>query len=218
MNFLKIFVILNETARKNGKIKGVDMSKLCDQVNKVLKKMKKGDDSALEKLHNLTYNHLFGFTKPLLKNPIEIDEAVQVTYERAWQYIQSFDEEKDGYNWLCEIAKNICKSFNKKYQREQSLTDRELLLADPKSFYEADEWLENTEVRDAINQLEDVIDRNIVYYRYWKNFSLAQVSEKLKIPKTTVHDREKRARNFLLKKIKRKNFLKFPNETRKREI
>lgn len=81
------------------------MSKFAKEVNRYLIKIKCGDRSqeALKKLYDVTSNHLQIVAKVYLRNKSYADDVVIETFQKAFLYIDSFDETQDGYNWLCNF-------------------------------------------------------------------------------------------------------------------
>ena len=72
------------------------MSKHGEYVNKLLKKIKKGDHKAFKELYNCTYNHLRVVACRYLRNLGVIEDVMQELYMRVYKYVQNADLEKAG--------------------------------------------------------------------------------------------------------------------------
>ena len=92
------------------------MSKHGDYVNSLLKKIKKGNIDAFEKLYECTYNHLQLIVRKYLKNADLLEDVMQELYMRVFKYVKNADLEQDGYNWMCKIAENCAYEFNKRFE------------------------------------------------------------------------------------------------------
>ncbi len=164
------------------------MSKYAKEVNLCLLNIRKGDESAMTTLFDLTANHLKAMVKGYLVNKIYLDDVVLETYERVLSYINSFNPELDGYNWMCGIAKNLAYSYNGK---ETPTYDIDLLKDDK----EYKDWLDNLETKIdlslVIKELDD-IDKNILFLRIYMQESLKEIALKLGVSKVAVHKRLKR--------------------------
>lgn len=164
------------------------MSKYAKEVNRCLLSIRAGDKSAMETLFDITANHLKVVIKYYLIDKSYLDDVLLQTYERAFSYINSFNSEFDGYNWLCGIAKNLAYAYNKK---EITTCDIDSLNLEDVS----DDWVNNIETQidlsRAIKDLDD-IDKEIVFLRFYMHDSLSKIAQKLGVSKVAIHKRLKR--------------------------
>lgn len=82
------------------------MSLLKKEVNQYLLSLKQGDMNAFEKLYNATAHHLIIIARNNLSNKSYVEEVLDDVYLKVMHYINSFDQGKDGYNWMCKITEN----------------------------------------------------------------------------------------------------------------
>ncbi len=172
------------------------MSKYAKEVNLCLLNIRKGDESAMTTLFDLTANHLKAMVKGYLVNKIYLDDVVLETYERVLSYINSFNPELDGYNWMCGIAKNLAYFYNGK----ETLTyDMDLLKVDK----EHNDWIDKLETKIDLSQVIKYLDdkdKYILYLRVYRQESLNEIALKLGISKTAVHKRLKRIYKIIREK------------------
>lgn len=90
------------------------MSYLGAKVKKLLTQIKKGKRDAFKELFDLTYVPLCSVAKTYLKDKSLIEDVVSEAFIRVYKYINSYDEAKDGYNWLCAIVQNKAMDLNAK--------------------------------------------------------------------------------------------------------
>lgn len=173
------------------------MSRYVKEVNKCLVSIRQGDRSAVLKLHDMTVYHLKGFIWGYLSNKACLDDVILETYQRVTTYINSFDEERDGYNWLCGIAKNVAYTHNKKENRAHETVSTEVEPV-------AQDWCEALETQlslaSAMKDLNDV-DRRILYLRFYNQSTLDEIAKEFGVSKTAIFYRLQR----ILKTI-RKNY------------
>ncbi len=177
------------------------MSHFSKDVNRCLTKIKKGDSSEFKELFDLTYNHLTVVAKLYLINKSYCDDVVMEAYERVLKYIDSFDSDKDGYNWLCKIAQTVAYGFNKKETYNSAyLQDVNEIKAQDITFA----LDEKSDLSKAIACLDDE-SRTIIIGYYYLGETYDMIGAKLNITKSAVSKKMK----LILKKLK--NFLENGN-------
>ena len=77
------------------------MSRYAKEVNACLSEIQKGNRAQFAVLFDLTANHLRVIAKKYLFNKSDCDDVVSDAYLKVYQYINTFDNNQDGYNWLC---------------------------------------------------------------------------------------------------------------------
>lgn len=170
------------------------MSKLGVKVNNLISEIKNGNSSSFKELYDTTYNHLKIVAYNYLFDSSDIEDVLNETYLKISLYINSADEKKDGYNWMCKIVQNIAYNFNNKRQVVVPINKIENRMF----FYEIDDSIiENSQLYKII-QTFDASEQKIVYLRFWEDLSLREIAQKTGIKKSTVNKRIK----SLLKKIR----------------
>lgn len=87
------------------------MSKSANQVNHLLKKFKMGDEQSFKELFDLTYCSLLLIALRYIRDEWLAEDAVSDAYVTVYKKIELFDEQKDGFNWLCKIVENKVKDI-----------------------------------------------------------------------------------------------------------
>lgn len=160
------------------------MSEHAKEVSKLLAKIKNGEHSQFERLVDLTYGHLRIVAKIYLKDKSFFDDVVFEAYERVYTYISSFDESKDGYNWLCKIVQRTAYSYNEK-DKFFDKSEAEPTL---------DEMLNRIDERHDLFVAIDKLDRSskaIILMYFYMDLTLEEIGMKLGITKSAVHKRLK---------------------------
>ncbi len=165
------------------------MSKYAKEVNKYLSRMQNGDLSQIEGLYELTANHLREVVNAYIKNEADCDDVVIETFLRVKQYIHSFNPKQDGYNWMCTIARNLVRMFNKKEVEVQYLGE---LKGDEIA---TDSFIEQTDTKIDLflaTQNLDETNKAIFHKRFYMGETLDEIARELGMTKAAVYKRLKR--------------------------
>lgn len=172
------------------------MSRFAKEVNTCLVKIREGDKSAMTPLYNLTANHLKGMIYIYLKNKLYLDDVLSDTYERVLLYIDSFDADRDGYNWLCEIAKNRAYTYDaiETHRMEADLINGGVVLDDWENLLET-----QIDLSRAMKDISDV-DKKVLFMRHYMQAPLSEIAKELGVSKTAVFLRLQRIYKNIRKK------------------
>lgn len=172
------------------------MSKYTKEINALLKKIQNNDSNALKLLIDATSNHLEKVAYLYLKNKTKVQDVIVDVYERVWRYIDAFDAERDGYNWLCGIVKNTAYTYNRQESERFDRQEVEETVIDERADF--DRLIEEIDLHGALEDLQKE-ECEILMRRFYYGESLREIGRAMGCSKTIVH---KRLRN-ILKKIKK---------------
>ena len=174
------------------------MSILRKDVNKILIKIKKGEEESKNVLFEKTYNHLKIIAYPYVRNKADVEDVLVEAYLRIFQYVSSFDPKKDGYNWMCKIVQNVAWDFGKDVFKEVSLEE-----LDPDSHtIELEEMLATKDEVQRWLQPYSERDRKLMYLRFWENRTIEEIAAALEMKKSNVHKRISKILKEILQKEK----------------
>lgn len=155
---------------------------------------------------------LYSFCFKLARNRSQADDLFQDTWIKALKNIHRCAADKRFINWLFTICINLYRDRFRKYSRwlkivksfpstehmETEMSKVETNEAGPeeKTFKNQQE----TTVRNALATVKDIWRIPLILY-YFREFSLAEISEMLGIPGGTVKSRLAAGRNHLKKII-----------------
>lgn len=174
------------------------MSILRKDVNKILIKIKKGDEESKNVLFEKTYNHLKIIAYPYVRNKADVDDVVTAAYLKIYQYIYSFDPQKDGYNWMCKIVQNVAWDWNKQYSQEVPLED----IPPSSQVIDIEEIIATRDEIKRWLQPYPEHDRKMIYLRVWENRTIEEIAEELGMKKSNVHKRISKILKEILQKEK----------------
>jgi len=178
----------------------------------LVKRAKEGDGKAYDELISLYKDAVHGIIFRMVRNQQEAEDLTQEAFIKAYNSINSFNEEYAFSTWLFKIATNNCIDFFRKRKlRTQSMDqsirykDDEIKQEYPDPERTADKELLASEktmlIRDAIEQLPEKY-RTAIMLRHTEEKSYEEIAQLLELPLGTVKARIFRAREMLKKSLK----------------
>lgn len=180
-------------------------------VNKRIKQVLKGDQSAFSDIVNLYQHKLYQLCYRMLGNRQEAEDIAQEAFVRAYINLQTFDQKRKFSTWLYRIATNLCIDRIRKKKPDYYL-DAEVEGTEGLNMYSqiaADEQLPEDaamqmELQDRIQyEISKLPDkyRAVIVLKYIEELSLQEISEVLDLPLGTVKTRIHRGREALRKQL-----------------
>lgn len=172
------------------------MSKLRRDVNKLLSGIKDGKEKCKQQLFDLTYNHLKIVARSYVIDKNDVEDVLQLTYLKAFKYIKSVDDSKDGYNWLCKILQNEAYSFCKKNPKYYSLEDYSRCTGE----FDITEWVSAKD--EVYRYLKDCseLDCKLIYFKFYEDYSYSDIARIMGMKKSNVHRRVSKVLKEILRK------------------
>lgn len=170
------------------------MSIFANEVNEYLLAIKRGDITQLEPLYDLFRVHVSGVARYYLADKSYCDDVTIEAFQKVILYINSYEEGKDGYNWICRIAQHIAYNYNEKMSKISGAAE----LAIAKKFADTD-FTKHTEERLDLFQAIDILEtesRELIYMHFFMGKSFKEIADKLHLSKAGV---KKRIDKILLK-------------------
>lgn len=142
------------------------------------------------------YTGVERYVKYRLNGGPDAEDLLQDICLTAYLKYDQLEKKESFKSWILSIAKNRCTDYFRKKG-----TNREVPLEaipESKLVYGRRGWVVSTPVEETMELLTDR-DREILGLFYWKQLSLAEISEKLDIPVGTVKSRLNTAREHFRK-------------------
>ena len=161
------------------------MSRLGKDVNKILQGIKDGKKENEKLLFDTTHNHLMIVARRYVHNQDDVEDVLQNVYFRVFNYIDSWDRSKDGYNWMCRIVQNEAYRFNEKNPVHLPLEDyaRQTTQKDI-----TEKILARDELERYLSMYSE-LDQELVRMKFGEDYSYSEIAKKLNLKKSTVHRR-----------------------------
>lgn len=155
------------------------MDKLVAKINKLILRISKGDEDALNELFLLTRRILYFMAQKYLYDKSYADDLLSETYYKIVRYSGSFDKTKNGLNWIFKILHNEAININK------NGASFECELDENKSYIGfIDDLLDKILVHAALEKLSDE-EKYIIYLRYWEGLDFQSISNRINKPLST---------------------------------
>ena len=110
-------------------------------LDEVLKRLAKGDKTALEELYHETKAAIYGFSLTITKNPADSEDVLQETYLKIWTNADRYTAKGTPMSWILMIAKNLSLMKLREKKRHQDL--------------EPEEWDMEFHIPDSAGNTED---------------------------------------------------------------
>lgn len=168
------------------------MSLSKNKTNKLLLRFKNGDSAAFKELFDFLYKRLIVVAGSILLDKSQAEDVVSYTFLQICKNIDSFDEGKDGYNWIYKIAKNKALDINREYQANCEL-DESYAVGDI-----FDSQNNKADLYTALRKLEKT-EQKLIYMRFFEEKTYSEIGEELSISQQMVHKKIQE----ILKKLKK---------------
>jgi len=161
---------------------------------RLMQRFRTGDADAVRTLYDEFGKAVFVVALRALGDRDLAEEAVQLTFLKAWRAADRFDVGRDPGPWLYAIARRVAVDLYRRERRHASVDDDTAEVAVmPKSFENT--W-EAWEVRNAVDRLS-AEERDVVRAAHFAGMSHAQIADRLGVPIGTVKSRSNRAHRRL---------------------
>lgn len=164
-------------------------------INELVKKAKRGNKDAFEKLIIYYQNDLYKIAKTRLRENDDIDDAIQETIISAYQSINKLFNVSKFKAWLITILINKCNYIYKQKEKNKSVS-YDYIEAE-KHISQRLEFESSTDF-DSLMNLLNQDEKTILVLYYYEGYKLKEIARILKIKDSTVRSKILRAK----KKIK----------------
>jgi RNA polymerase sigma factor (sigma-70 family) len=163
----------------------------------LVERARNGDVNAYESLVQQYQQLAYRVAYQVTRDAADAEDAAQEAFVNAYYALGRFRPGAPFKPWLCRIVANEARNRRMAAHRRTALAERAHqaqasgeAAPSPEAAAEADEF--RTILVEALGRLRDE-DRLILSYRLFFDFSEADMSEALKVPKGTVKSRLSRA-------------------------
>ncbi|ALX47498.1 RNA polymerase sigma factor SigW [Lentibacillus cibarius] len=182
-----------------------------DTVNSLVKKAQKGDQLAFSELIDFYQHRVYRICFRLIGNHHDAEDLAQTAFLRAYQNINSHDNNKKFSSWLFRIATNLTLD-RLKMKKPDYYLDAEVFNADGMTMYNripANNQLPEDQVigREMLDIIQKAMFglspeyRLAIIFKYLEELSLKEISDIMQIPIGTVKTRIHRGREILRKQL-----------------
>lgn len=159
------------------------MSICAKEVNKYLSALKRGDQSVFKPLYDSIATRVMGIARYYLVDKSYCEDVMNEAFQNVFLYINTYDESKDGYNWICRITENVAYKYNNRMSPPTD--DLSKAASDFDAHAISDDTVEKLDLFRAIDSL-DAESRELVILHYFLGNSYQDIGDKLHISRVAV--------------------------------
>lgn len=176
-----------------------------------IKSAKKGEQTAYNYLLNLYWNDVFLFLKSkIINDELDAEDITIVAFSKAFDKIETFDENKSFKSWLLTIAKNLWIDELRKHKK--------IMVSLEEEDYKVNSIFDDNPSPEDIIIIEQNLAalkanikrlkpkyQEIIHLRYFQELSYIEIANHLKEPINNVKVKILRAKKLLAEIITRQN-------------
>lgn len=175
--------------------------------NEIVKRILNGEKELYEILVRRNNQKLFRVLRGYLKNEMDVKDAMQETYLKAFEKLSQFNHKSEFSTWLIRIGINEALARKNAFKKVFKLIDHSVSVSSQKSF-DADQIQELNPERkmiqkEAVALLEKAVDQLKPKYRApfimqeTEGMSVKEISQCLDLTESNVKVRVHRARTMI---------------------
>ncbi|MGG5342680.1 TIGR02954 family RNA polymerase sigma-70 factor [Enterococcus sp. AZ020] len=157
------------------------MVKMTTEILELVKKAKKGDDNAFEKLLKDQYEYIYRTAYHYAESEFEILDIIQETTSIAYQGLRKLKHDQYFYTWYIRILIRTAYKMRSK-TKKIVIEDETSLVADIDYSNEIEQEID---LNDSFNKIERKY-ADVLQLYYYQDFTIQEISNILEIPSGTV--------------------------------
>ncbi|MBN2868735.1 MAG: sigma-70 family RNA polymerase sigma factor [Flavobacteriaceae bacterium] len=180
------------------------------EIKDAIKKAKNNDQKAFKYLLNTYWDQVYGFQLKRVENENDAEDITIQTFSRAFDRIETFDENYTFSTWLITISKNIHIDIIRKEKHSikhaLSRTDDEVFHVLDETPSVEDKLITEQNLAKLLRDIKKLKPhyQEVINLRYFQEYSYKEISEELNEPINNVKVKLLRAKKLLAEIIQKK--------------
>ncbi|GAA4812415.1 RNA polymerase sigma factor [Litoribaculum gwangyangense] len=180
------------------------------EIEEAIKRAKKNDQKAFNYLLDTFWDDVYGFQLKRTQNENDAEDITIQTFSKAFDRIETFDENYKFKTWLITISKNIHIDLLRKEKHSISQIiskdNREAFQILDESPSPEDELITEQHLAKLLRDIKKLKPhyQEVINLRYFQEFSYKEISKELKEPINNVKVKLLRAKKLLAEIIREK--------------
>jgi len=186
------------------------LEKTDDSIKEIIQKAKKGNQIAFSTLLDTFWNDVYGFQVLRTKNENDAEDITIRTFSKAFDKIDTYDENYEFKTWLITISKNLHVDLLRK-RKKSLMNEMESRGDEVKRVLDETPTVEDRLIteQNLANLLRDIKKlkphyQKVINLRYFHELSYADIAKELNEPVNNVKVKLLRAKKLLAEIIKKK--------------
>ena len=140
-------------------------------------------------------DRIFAIGLTMLKNPDDAEDVVQETFLRYHTYKKDFESKEHIESWLYKVAINKAKDIQRKFWKRKQVSMEDYMATIP---------FDRSQHEELFQALMDMPTNysKVIHIYYYKEYSIKEIAQQLKLNEGNVKVRLSRARQLLKKQLK----------------
>ena len=180
------------------------------EIEEAIKRAKANDQKAFNYLLDTFWDDIYGFQLKRTENENDAEDITIQTFSKAFDKIESFDENYKFITWLTTISKNIHIDLLRKEKQSSSQViskdNREVLQILDESPSPEDKLITEQHLAKLLRDIKKLKPhyQEVINLRYFQELSYKEISKELKEPINNVKVKLLRAKKLLAEIIRDK--------------
>lgn len=177
------------------------MDKRVEKFNALIKRIAKGDSTALDVIYDEFGGILLMIAKKYLTDKSLAEDVLSEALYKLVKNSKKFDSKKNGLNWIFKIIHNQAIDVNKKqnpFYYAENIEDHPEISA---AIFSNENIISRMDLRYALHKLNED-ESKIIYYKYWEQLTVREIAEKVHKPRSTVQHIIKQSMQKIEKELK----------------
>jgi len=169
-----------------------------------IKKAKEGSQAAFNFLLDHYWNDVYGFQLKRVSNEYEAEDITIESFSKAFDKIETFNEEYEFGTWLIAISKNIQIDKSRKknaalHTHSTEASEEQVKKIPDDSPTPEDKLITKQNLDELLNYIKQLKPhyQDVINLRYFQEMSYLEIAEELEEPLNNVKVRILRARKLL---------------------
>ncbi|MCD7839525.1 MAG: sigma-70 family RNA polymerase sigma factor [Erysipelotrichaceae bacterium] len=180
-----------------------------EELEKIIEKVKQGDDQSFKQLYDLTYKKAYIIALSFMKDETRAKDALQLAYVKLANKIDMVNNVETFQGWFNTIVANTCKDELDKRQEfsfsdYEDYNDQSIDIEDDSRNYKPDENVKYEDDREVvvgfINELP-VDQRTALVMQIYEEMKISEIADVLGTNENTIKSRLNYAKKTLKTKI-----------------
>lgn len=165
------------------------------QLNEILRILKSGNAEALDGILITVGRRMYALARGIVKNREDAEDVLQDSFLKIAKGIGSYKEGTNGYAWVMRIVRNCALDFLRR-RRLRATEDIDEFFHLSDESYSEEKQARAVVLEEAISRLPKA-QRQIVYYRYYLDFTVREIAKETGMSKSSVQREAEEAEKFL---------------------
>lgn len=174
----------------------------------LIRRMKHGNESAVDDFVKLYYNDIYKYCYYKLSDKWQAEDIAQETFTNFFKHFNSYVHEGKAKNYLYVIAGNLCKNEYKKHKEVSALELKESAI----TIKEVQKEITlKISIEQEISKLPDEF-KEVVILHYFQELKLREIAEILGISISLVKYRLSESKKMLKSNMNKEDFYEYSFE------